>query len=33
MLPKKKAFLAYDKDKDKTIAEVLIEVLENYGFL
>ena len=33
MLPRKKAFIAYDKDKDKTIAEILLEVLENYGFL
>jgi len=29
MLPLKKVFIAYDKTKDKTLAEILLEVLEN----
>jgi hypothetical protein len=33
VIPRKKVFIAYDKDKDRTIAEILLEILENYGLL
>jgi hypothetical protein len=33
MLPRKKVFIAYDKERDRTLGEILLEVLENYGFL
>lgn len=33
MLPRKKVFIAYDKDRDRTLGEILLEVLENYGLL
>ena len=33
ILPRKKVFLAYDKEKDKTLGEILLEILENFGLL
>ena len=33
MLPRKRVFLAYHRDKDRTIGEILLEFLEKYGML